>query len=117
MRYIWHIAMISLITSVLVIAGCATSTDRNRITVNELNIVILQSDETISKSVALESGFLGSSQSTIYHYPHCSYVKRIRAGNIVYFATRDSAKAMGYRGCRLCKSWRDMNPGELPHGR
>lgn len=61
--------------------------------------------------------FVGSRNSDVYHYEHCSYVKRILIEDRVYFATRDSAKAMGYRGCRLCKSWRDMNPGELPHGR
>lgn len=44
---------------------------------------------------ALSQQFAGSKNSTLYHTRNCQYVKRIKAENVVWFASSAEAKAAG----------------------
>ena len=46
--------------------------------------------------------FVGSKNSDVYHYPSCSYTKRIKAENLVYFSSAQDAVDHGYRPCKVC---------------
>ena len=47
--------------------------------------------------------FVGSINSDVYHYPSCTYAKRIKASNKISFANATDARAHGYRPCKVCK--------------
>ena len=61
----------------------------------------IEIDEENSES-AVQSEYLGSINSDIYHYPSCEYVKTIKPENIVWFAKSQDARAKGYRPCKGC---------------
>ncbi len=44
---------------------------------------------------AAEGAFAGSKNSTLYHIRNCQYVNRIKAENLVWFATTAEAEASG----------------------
>jgi len=47
--------------------------------------------------------FWGSKNSTIYHFPSCSWAQKINPGNRVVFPTAQDAVNAGYRPCKVCK--------------
>ncbi len=50
-----------------------------------------------------EYKYVASKNSTVFHLPGCSSVKRISADNLVGYRTRDEAINTGKRPCKLCK--------------
>jgi hypothetical protein len=46
--------------------------------------------------------FVGSKNSNVYHYPWCYEAKKIKAENLVVFATVADACAAWYRPCEVC---------------
>jgi len=48
------------------------------------------------------SYFVGSKESTVYHYPDCYHVGEIKHKNLIRFDTPEDAIAAGYRPCRDC---------------
>ncbi len=46
--------------------------------------------------------FVGSKNSNVYHYPWCYEAKKIKAENLVVFATVADACAAGYRPFEVC---------------
>jgi len=47
--------------------------------------------------------YVGSVNSTVYHYPSCTAAKRIKEANQVWFSDVSEAKKAGYVPCRVCK--------------
>jgi methylphosphotriester-DNA--protein-cysteine methyltransferase len=58
---------------------------------------------SLSVSVFAEGKFCGSSESHVYHYPECRYVKEIKPENLVWFKDEYDAVRQGYRPCQVCK--------------
>lgn len=54
-------------------------------------------------AIAWADQFVGSKNSTKYHYSSCKYAKRIKPGNLVAFSSTADAKAKGYQPCKVCK--------------
>ncbi len=52
---------------------------------------------------AAEYKYVASKNSTAFHLPGCSSVKRISPDNLVGYKTRDEAINAGKRPCKLCK--------------
>jgi len=50
-----------------------------------------------------EYHYVASKNSTVFHLPGCSSVKRISPDNLVGYKTRDEAINAGKRPCKLCK--------------
>jgi hypothetical protein len=57
----------------------------------------------VTIALAAEGKYLGSSQSNVYHYPSCGYVKRIKPENLIHFQSVKEAQEKGYRPCKVCK--------------
>lgn len=47
--------------------------------------------------------YVGSVKSDKYHYPSCSSAKRINAGNLIEFTSKEDAESKGYVPCGRCK--------------
>lgn len=47
--------------------------------------------------------YVGSVNSTVYHYPSCRSASNIKAENEIWFGTVSEAKSAGYRACHACK--------------
>ena len=47
--------------------------------------------------------YVGSSNSTVYHYPSCTAAKKIKEANQVWFSDASEANDDGYRPCKICK--------------
>lgn len=47
--------------------------------------------------------YVGSANSTVYHYPSCKYAQKIKPDNQVWFADVKGAKDAGYEPCKVCK--------------
>ena len=47
--------------------------------------------------------YVGSANSSIYHYPSCAAAKKIKESNEVWFSDVSDAKGAGYVPCRVCK--------------
>ncbi len=58
------------------------------------------SSDTVNKS---EQVYVGSSKSDKYHYPSCTYAKRIKPENLVSFKSKSDAQSEGYVPCKGCK--------------
>jgi len=46
--------------------------------------------------------FVGSKNSNVFHRLDCTYAKRIKESNRVYFSSYEDAIAKGYRPCKVC---------------
>jgi hypothetical protein len=44
-----------------------------------------------------------SKKSNIYHYPSCTWAKRIHSENLVVFHSVKEARDAGYRPCKVCR--------------
>lgn len=51
----------------------------------------------------LDSKYVGSINSNVYHYPDCRYVQRIKPENKIWFSSSEDARTHGYRPCKVCK--------------
>ena len=49
-----------------------------------------------------EGEFVGSINSDKYHYPSCTWAKRISPDNEVWFSSSEDARAKGYIPCKVC---------------
>lgn len=49
-----------------------------------------------------EGQFVGSINSDVYHYPSCTYAKKIKPENQIWFTDADDAVRHGYRPCSVC---------------
>ena len=49
-----------------------------------------------------ETGFVGSSESKVYHKASCQFAKKIKPENLVKFKTREEAVKAGYLPCKKC---------------
>lgn len=58
---------------------------------------------TIKKSTSGSSEYWGSSKSDKFHFPLCTYAKKISVSNLITFKTRDKAIGAGYLPCKVCK--------------
>ena len=47
--------------------------------------------------------YVGSANSSIYHYPSCTAAKKIKEANEVWFSDVSDAKGAGYVPCKVCK--------------
>ena len=47
--------------------------------------------------------YVGSANSSIYHYPSCTAAKKIKEANQVWFSDVAEAKGDGYVPCKVCK--------------
>lgn len=69
-------------------------------------IVILIAVLVLSRTYLLEAKaggqFVGSINSDVYHYPSCTYAKKIKAENQIWFTDADDAVRHGYRPCSVC---------------
>ena len=52
---------------------------------------------------AADGTFVGSTNSDVYHYPTCTYARRIYPENQIWFSSSDEARAQGYRPCKVCR--------------
>lgn len=55
------------------------------------------------KTPTAEHKFVASKNSTVFHKPNCSSVKRIKPGNLVTYSTRQQATEAGKRPCKRCE--------------
>ena len=51
----------------------------------------------------MQYNYVASSESDKYHYPTCTWTKKINDENLVHFDTEDEATAAGYSPCGTCK--------------
>lgn len=74
---------------------------------NDKNAGTASASESISNNTTTQntkSGqVVGSKQGSKYHFPWCSGAKRIKAENLVTFATIEEAKAAGYEPAANCE--------------
>ena len=56
----------------------------------------------VSDVAKKECAFVGSKNSNKYHFPDCSYAKRIKSENIVCFSDEKDAKNKGYIPAGCC---------------
>ena len=47
--------------------------------------------------------YVGSRNSTKYHYPSCVWAKKIKPSNLVTFTGKEDAANKGYVPCKVCK--------------
>ena len=47
--------------------------------------------------------YVGSKNSTKYHYTWCKWAQKINPGNKVVFNSAQEAQAAGYIPCKVCK--------------
>ena len=55
-----------------------------------------------AKPVNIESHFVSSKNSKVFHHPDCASAKRIKSENITMFNSADSAIKAGLRPCKIC---------------
>lgn len=61
------------------------------------------SKSTTSNTIETDSTLLyASSESNVYHNAGCSYIQRIKPGNLITFKSVQEAKEHGYRACKKC---------------
>ncbi len=56
-------------------------------------------DSTVKAS---EKVFVGSIESTKYHYPDCRWAKKILPEHEIWFSSPQDAQARGYVACKVC---------------
>lgn len=49
-----------------------------------------------------EHKYVASKNGTVFHKPDCTWVKRIKPANLVYYNSRDEAMNSGKKPCKLC---------------
>jgi len=54
-------------------------------------------------AVADAHTYVGSANSTVYHYPSCTAATKIKEANQVWFSDVAKAKGAGYAPCKICK--------------
>ena len=69
--------------------------------VSEQTTTTISSDETTTTQTMIGQ-FVGSKNSDVYHYPNCSYAKKIKEENKIWFNSIEEATAAGYRPCKKC---------------
>ena len=47
--------------------------------------------------------YVGSTNSSIYHYPSCTAAKKIKEANQVWFSDAAEAKSASYVPCKVCR--------------
>lgn len=47
--------------------------------------------------------YVGSVNSSIYHYPSCRSAQKIKEANEVWFSDASDAESAGYVPCKVCK--------------
>lgn len=47
--------------------------------------------------------YWGSKNSNKFHYPYCTWAKKIKPSNLVIFKSRQEALNSGYVPCKVCK--------------
>ncbi|WAM36625.1 MBL fold metallo-hydrolase [Caldicellulosiruptor acetigenus] len=47
--------------------------------------------------------YIGNSNTKKFHYPWCTWAKKITTGHRVYFKTKEEAISKGYIPCKVCK--------------
>ena len=57
---------------------------------------------TTTATTEQEFKYCGSINSDVYHYPWCSYAKKIKPENLIWFTDEYDAKSKGYRPCKVC---------------
>ncbi len=57
----------------------------------------------ITKPIVAKQQYAGSKNSKIFHKPDCSWVGKIKAGNLRSYASRGEAVGAGKRACKTCK--------------
>ncbi len=68
----------------------------------QLRKVTDENDTKPVKQQAVESKYVSSKNSQIFHKASCPSAKRIAMGNLVSYATRDEAIAAGKKPCERC---------------
>ena len=68
----------------------------------QLRKVTDENDTKPVKQQAVESKYISSKNSQIFHKATCSSAKRISSNNLVSYATRDEAIAAGKKPCERC---------------
>jgi hypothetical protein len=58
-------------------------------------------------AIAWADQFVGSKNSTKYHYSSCKWANKIKSGNLVVFSSAADARAKGYQPCKVCKPLAD----------
>lgn len=58
--------------------------------------------ESVKKSEKKQGMFVGSIKSNKYHLPDCSWAKRIKPENIIWFESVEDAEAKGYVPASCC---------------
>lgn len=53
--------------------------------------------------LAQDNVYVGSKNSTKYHYTWCKWAKKINPNNKVTFNSAQEAQAAGYIPCKVCK--------------
>lgn len=59
--------------------------------------------DSLKEAQKEEVYFVGSKKSNKFHDPDCRYAKRIKAKNLIVFASVDEAREAGYVPCKVCK--------------
>ncbi len=54
-------------------------------------------------SAAADYKYVGSAKSNKYHYPTCTWARRIKPQNLVVFRSAGEAQEKGYVPCKVCK--------------
>lgn len=57
---------------------------------------------TTETTTQQEFKYCGSINSDVYHYPWCTYAKKIKPENLIWFVDEYDAKSQGYRPCKVC---------------
>ncbi len=70
---------------------------------DSLNNKTSQSLKQSEKEEAKNRKFIGSTKSNKFHYPTCSWAKKIKSYNELYFLDREDAINQGYLPCGTCK--------------
>lgn len=59
-------------------------------------------DEPTIEEEPQQGQYCGSKNSDVYHYPSCTYAKKIKPENLIWFIDENDAKSQGYRPCKKC---------------
>jgi hypothetical protein len=93
-------------TDAFITARSAAKSAEEKADVNQLRQqlrkVTVEKDTKPAKQQAVESQYISSRNSQIFHKANCSSAKRISANNLVSYATRDEAVTAGKRPCERC---------------
>jgi hypothetical protein len=57
----------------------------------------------LAADAAPVASYVASSKSDVYHLPSCASAQRIKAENLVTYASKAEAEKDGKRACKICK--------------